>query len=75
MDNNKILDLRFVIGAFFTVVGLLLIGYSFVGDDAAAHAVNRWCGITFTIFGISMIILSFVKDADDELTEQSSDAK
>jgi hypothetical protein len=67
---NKILDLRFVIGAFFTIVGLLLIGYAITSSEGAAQSVNRWCGITFTIFGISMIILSFVKDADDEILEE-----
>jgi hypothetical protein len=67
MDNNKILDLRFVIGSFFTLVGLILLIYSFVSNVHQTQAVNRWCGTTFTIFGISMIILSFVKDADDEL--------
>ncbi|MCE3281313.1 MAG: hypothetical protein K0Q66_50 [Chitinophagaceae bacterium] len=67
---NKILDLRFVIGLFFSVVALLLIGYSFTTDSVAAKNINRWCGITFIIFGVSMIILSFVKDADDELLEE-----
>lgn len=66
---NKILDLRFVIGTFFTIVGLLLIGYAFTSDNATVKAIDRWCGITFTIFGIAMIILSFVKDADDEIIE------
>ncbi len=76
MNNNKILDLRFVIGVFFTIVGLLLLGYSFMNDADTASAVNRWCGITFEIFGVAMIILSFAKDADDELiTEHPSDEK
>lgn len=81
---KKILDLRFVIGAFFTIVGLLLFGYSFTHDGQwnlnqaigwgnkynEFKTVNRWCGVAFTVFGIVMILLSFVKDADDELTEE-----
>jgi len=79
---NKILDLRFVIGLFFTVVGVLLFAYSFssgtqmnlnkaIGWDEDYNrfvTINRWCGIVFTIFGVLMIILSFAKDAGDELT-------
>jgi hypothetical protein len=64
---DKILDLRFVIGTFFTIVGVMLLIYGLTSDAIAIRSVNRWCGITFTIFGISMIILSFVKDADDEI--------
>jgi len=64
---NKILDLRFVIGVFFTLIGLLLVGYSFMGSLENGQSINRWCGIIFSVFGIVMILLSFVKDADDEL--------
>jgi putative Mn2+ efflux pump MntP len=72
MDKNKILDLRFVIGVFFTIVGLLLLGYSFISDKESIQSVNSWCGVIFSIFGVSMIILSFVKDADDELIEDDT---
>ena len=66
---NKLFDLRFVIGTFFTVVGLLLLIYGFTtaNDASNAHAVNKWCGSLFVIFGVLMIILSFGKDAHDEL--------
>lgn len=66
MDKNKILDLRFVIGAFFTIISILLLVYSFT-TNGASQSVNRWCGTTFLIFGVAMIILSFAKDADDEI--------
>lgn len=60
---NKLFDLRFVIGAFFTVVGLLLLLYGLFTNNTAenAHMVNRWCGGIFTIFGIVMIIISTQK--------------
>jgi len=74
---NKLFDLRFVIGAFFTVIGILLLGYSFTATSAETatsientQVVNRWCGIVFMAFGILMIILSLGKDADDELLEE-----
>jgi prolipoprotein diacylglyceryltransferase len=69
---NKLFDLRFVIGSFFLIVGILLLGYSFLSADTTLnmHTTNRWCGIFFIIFGIVMIVLSLQKDADDELLEE-----
>ena len=68
---NKLFDLRFVIGSFFTVVGLLLLVFSFVaGNTKDAETINRWCGIAFVAFGVVMIILSLQKDAHDELLEE-----
>jgi drug/metabolite transporter (DMT)-like permease len=59
---NRLFDLRFVIGAFFTITGLMLLAYGF----AEGAPVNRWCGIVFTLFGIFMIALSYGKQSDDE---------
>jgi drug/metabolite transporter (DMT)-like permease len=67
---NKILDLRFVIGVFFTIVGLLLIGYSVMNDNESSRTINQWCGIVFTAFGVLMIVLSFLKDANDEILSE-----
>jgi hypothetical protein len=69
---NKLFDLRFVIGSFFLVVGILLLGYSFLSSQTANNfvAVNRGCGIVFIVFGILMVVLSLGKDADDELLEE-----
>jgi hypothetical protein len=53
---NKIFDLRFVIGLFFTVIGALLVIYGFAG--AAKALINKWSGGIFLIFGIIMIIFS-----------------
>ena len=67
---NKLLDLRFVIGVFFIVLALLLLGYRFSAADLteAAKSVNQWCGLAFGIFGVVIVVLSFQKDAHDELT-------
>ena len=68
---NKLFDLRFVIGSFFTLVGILLLGYSFTTPSAdSSLLVNRWCGIIFIVFGVLMIVFSLQKDADDELLEE-----
>jgi uncharacterized membrane protein HdeD (DUF308 family) len=62
---NKFIDLRFVIGSFFTVVGILLIIYSFL-NKTEVQDVNRWCGGIFIIFGIIMILLSYQKKSQEE---------
>ena len=67
---DKLLDLRFVIGVFFTIVGVLLLGYSFTNENYHAQETNRWCGIIFLVFGIVMILLSLRKNAHDELLKE-----
>ncbi|HYC30041.1 MAG TPA: hypothetical protein VEB42_14510 [Chitinophagaceae bacterium] len=66
---NKLLDLRFVIGVFFVALSVLLLGYSFFASDLldGAKTINRICGSVFGVFGVVMVILSFQKDAHDEL--------
>jgi len=66
---NKLFDLRFVIGSFFTIVGLLLLIYTLVSSEGG-QAVNGWSGGIFLVFGLLMIWLSFQKDAGDELLEE-----
>ena len=65
---NKLFDLRFVIGSFFTIVGILLLIYTLVSPEGG-QAVNGWSGGIFLVFGLLMIWLSFQKDAGDELLE------
>lgn len=66
---NKLFDLRFVIGSFFSIVGLLLLIYFFLTKQLD-QSVNKWCGGLFIVFGVVMIILSFGKEAHDELLEE-----
>lgn len=67
---NKLFDLRFVIGVFFAVVGLLILIYAFLTKETS-QSVNQWCGGLFILFGMVMIFLSFQKDAGDELLQES----
>ena len=67
---DKLLDLRFVIGVFFTILGVLLLGYSFTNENFNALETNRWCGIIFLVFGVIMIIFSLRKNAHDELLKE-----
>ena len=70
MNTNKLFDLRFVIGSFFSIVGILLLIYGFLIERKETSDVNRWCGGVFLIFGIVMVILSLQKEAHDELLEE-----
>lgn len=64
---NKFFDLRFVIGAFFFVVGILLLLYSFTNPTIEHAAVNRWSGIFFLVFAVIMMLLSIDKKPKDNL--------
>jgi predicted tellurium resistance membrane protein TerC len=72
MNFNKLFDLRFVIGSFFLIVGILLVIYGFLIETEHARKINKWCGITFSVFGIIMIVLSLQKEAHDELLEDDN---
>lgn len=65
---NKLFDLRFVIGAFFGIVGALLLVYGFFFNQNEAQQVNRWCGGIFIVFGIIMIILSYQKNKQEDIS-------
>ncbi|MBA2498540.1 MAG: hypothetical protein H0V30_02325 [Chitinophagaceae bacterium] len=69
---NKLFDLSFVIGIFFTIVGLLLLFYGFSAGEEAARTINKWCGLAFTIFGIFMILISFKKDDGTSYAEEEN---
>ena len=65
---NKFFDLRFVIGSFFTVVGVLILVYSFLTKNGMQD-VNRWCGGIFIVFGLIMIILSNQKKKEENISQ------
>ena len=63
---NKLFDLRFVIGSFFSVVGILLLLYGFFSNKSDMQEVNKWCGGIFLIFGMIMIIFSRLNKTKDQ---------
>jgi putative Mn2+ efflux pump MntP len=69
---NKLFDLSFVIGIFFSIIGLLLLVFSFITEVAEEQIINRWCGIVFIVFGIFMILLSFKKDEKGGYSEEEN---
>lgn len=62
---NKFFDLRFVIGIFFLIIGIILLAYSFTNPAVEHAAVNRWCAITFIIFAAFMLFLSRDRKSKD----------
>ncbi len=59
---KNILDLRFIIGLFFSLVGIFLLIGSFIMNPAAGktETTNMWSGIVYIVFGIIMLILWLV---------------
>lgn len=60
---NKLYNLSFVIGLFFLLVGLLLIGYAFLSSGFAEYKmkVNFFSGLMLLAFGMLMLFLSKTK--------------
>lgn len=62
---NKLLDLRFVIGLFFAIIGLLLVIYFLMDTKEGPAKVNAVCGGLFIVFGLGMILLSYKSDKEE----------
>ena len=57
------LDIRVPIGILFTLLGLMLVGFGLVADDAInarslGHDLNLWWGLVLTAFGVVMLVLA-----------------
>jgi hypothetical protein len=58
-------ELSFVIGLFFTLVAVILIGGYFLTKELSS-TINLYTGIVFIIFGLAMIFIkSGAKNADE----------
>ncbi len=59
---KNILDLRFIIGLFFLLVGIFLFIGSFILNPEAGktETTNLWSGVVYIAFGIIMLILWLV---------------
>lgn len=53
---NKLFDLRFVIGCFFGITGLLLVVYGLTEEQGSR--INKGSGLGFLVFSIVMLVLS-----------------
>ncbi len=62
---NKLFDLRFVIGSFFSIVAVILLIDGFIFSAGRGAGINRWCGALFLVFGVFMVLLSLRKLRSD----------
>lgn len=68
---KNILDLRFIIGLFFSIAGLLLLIGSEIMEAGVGktETINFWSGIVYIAFGAFMIVLWLTgrkKTSDEE---------
>ncbi len=66
---KSILDLRFVIGSFFGIIGGMLMVYGLSSGEMAAKTINSWCGGGFFIFGTLMILLSIKRQQKENVSD------
>ncbi len=73
---KNLLDLRFIIGLFFSLVGLaLFIGsLSMQAGIGKSETTNFWSGIFYIVFGVLMIILWLVGRNKPAAEEEVADA-
>lgn len=69
--KKDILDLRFIIGLFFSIVGLALVIASFLMQTTVekSEETNFWSGIFYVVFGVLMIALWFYGKSENEYEE------
>ena len=65
MAGARGLDLRFPIGALFTVLGVIIGGYGLATAGNAAHYerslgidINLWWGIVMLVFGVLLLVMA-----------------
>jgi hypothetical protein len=63
---EKFNQLSFVIGFFFTLVALVLLGGYFF-SPALAHSINLYTGIGLLVFGLLMINLKGEESSNPDL--------
>jgi len=64
---NKFFNLRFIIGLFFLLIGVVLVVYSFSSSPANtySHTINLYCGLLLAGFGMIMLA-SFIRFSKDK---------
>lgn len=62
---HKLTDLRFIIGIFFSLSGLVLILCYFLAAESKHPILNLYAGSAMLIFGLVMLVLFYKGDAED----------
>lgn len=70
--KRDFLDLRFIIGLFFSLSGLILFIGSFIlkASSGKSEITNFWSGIFYLVFGVFMILLWFFGSKEEEKNEK-----
>lgn len=53
---KRINELSFVIGVFFTLVAIILLGGYFISEQLSSP-INLYTGIVFLVFGLAMVLI------------------
>lgn len=62
---KKLTDLRFIIGLFFSLSGLILLLTYFVAAESNHPILNLYAGGVMVIFGLVMLLLFYKGDAEN----------
>jgi uncharacterized membrane protein HdeD (DUF308 family) len=62
---KKITDLRFIIGMFFSLSGLILLLTYFVAAESNHPVLNLYAGGVMLVFGLVMLLLFYKGDAEN----------
>ena len=62
---KKLTDLRFIIGMFFSLSGLILLLTYFIAAESNHPKMNLYAGGLMLVFGLVMLLLFYNGDAEN----------
>ena len=62
---QRLTDLRFIIGIFFTLTGLILLLSYFITAESNHPQLNLYAGGVMLVFGLVMLLLFYKGDAEN----------
>lgn len=62
---KQITDLRFIIGIFFSLSGLILLLTYFIAAESNHPILNLYAGGVMLVFGLVMLLLFYKGDAEN----------
>jgi cytochrome c biogenesis protein CcdA len=62
---QKLTDLRFIIGIFFSLAALVLLFSYFTTEQSNHPQLNLYAGIAMLLFGLLMLLLFYKGDAEN----------
>ena len=62
---QKLIDLRFIIGIFFSLSGLILLVSYFTSTESNHPQLNLYAGAVMLVFGLLMLLLFYKGDAEN----------